>query len=81
MLNAPSVFGYFPSEYAPPGRLTDARLVSPEAKLNSHILGMMNGLHSLISNGLSNCGGGWGNSGGPNSCDAGLRFKPSEAES
>ena len=58
----PSVFSFFLPEFQPYGRVGSAMLVSPEATLLSmpKIIGLMNGLTSLVKFGLSNCEGGWG---------------------
>ena len=57
-----SVFSFFLPEFQPYGRVGDAMLVSPEATLLSmpKIIGLMNGLTSLVKFGLSDCEGGWG---------------------
>ena len=57
-----SVFSFFLPEFKPYGRVGDASLVSPEATLLNmpKIIGLMNGLTSLVKFGLSNCHGGWG---------------------
>ena len=58
-----SVFSFFLPEFKPYGRIGDASLVSPEATLLDmpKIVGLMNGLTSLVKYGLSSCEGGWGN--------------------
>lgn len=57
-----SVFSFFLPEFKPYGRVGDAKLVSPEATLLDmpKIIGLMNGLTSLVKYGLSSCEGGWG---------------------
>ena len=57
-----TVFSFFLPEFQPYGRVGSAELVSPEATLLSmpKIIGLMNGLTSLVRFGLSNCDGGWG---------------------
>ena len=57
-----SVFSFFLPEFKPYGRIGDASLVSPEATLLNmpKMIGLMNGLASLVKYGLSNCEGGWG---------------------
>merc|ERR1712151_553544 len=50
-----SVFGFYQSNYVPSGRVSQSSLVSPESQLNSgpYIVGLMNGLFSMIKYGLS----------------------------
>ena len=57
-----SVFSFFLPEFKPYGRIGDASLVSPEATLlvMPNIVGLLNGLTSLVKYGLSSCKGGWG---------------------
>jgi hypothetical protein len=57
-----SVFSFFLPEFKPYGRVGDANLVSPEATLlvMPKIVGLLNGLTSLVKYGLSSCEGGWG---------------------
>ena len=57
-----SVFSFFLPEYKPYGRIGDALLVSPEATLLDmpKIIGLMNGLTSMVKYGLSSCAAGWG---------------------
>uniref|UniRef100_A0A7S0KZ56 DUF1501 domain-containing protein n=1 Tax=Asterionellopsis glacialis TaxID=33640 RepID=A0A7S0KZ56_9STRA len=59
---APNVFSFFSPQYSPPGRLSQASLLSPEAQVLSTIttVGMSNGLFSLIHRGLASCGSGFG---------------------
>ena len=56
-----SVFSFFDSSYRPAGRVEDASLVSPEATIliMPKILGLLNGLTSLVKFGMSSCDGGW----------------------
>ena len=58
----PSVFSFFLSDFVPPGRVSSASLVSPEAqKTNTPtIIGILDGMFSLIKYGLSECYGGFG---------------------
>lgn len=56
----PSVFSFFSPEYAPPGLLADASLVSPEALVVPNSLDLMDGMISLIKFGLSKCYDGFG---------------------
>ena len=57
-----TVFSFFLPEFSPQGRVGDALLVSPEATLLDmpKILGLLNGLNSLVQFGLSSCNGGLG---------------------
>ena len=57
----PNVFSFFLPEYSPPGVISAARLVSPEAYvLNTpKSLGLIGGLLSLVKYGLSTCEAGW----------------------
>lgn len=50
-----SVFGFYQSDFEPAGRTSQASLVSPESQLSSgpYIVGLMNGLYSLIKYGLT----------------------------
>lgn len=57
----PSVFSFFLPEYSPPGALSGANLVSPEALLLPSSLELIDGMISLIKFGLSKCFGGFGN--------------------
>ena len=68
---APSVFSFFRAEFAPSGMIEDAGLVAPEAQLATtpFIIGLLNGLVSLINHGLSNCERGFGSWDG-SSCDS-----------
>ena len=60
--NSPSVFNYYLAEYEPTGPLEKAKLVSPEAELSTAplIVNFMNGMSSLVDNGLTNCVNGFG---------------------
>ena len=57
-----SVFSFFLPEFKPYGRVGDASLTSPEATLLDmpKIVGILNGLQSLVKYGLSSCNGGFG---------------------
>jgi hypothetical protein len=61
---SPSVFSFFGPGYQPPGDFSKVSLVAPEAQIltMNTITGMLNGLSSLISNGLSPCQHGFGSS-------------------
>jgi len=60
---SPSVFSFFLPEYSPPGVLSTASLVSPEAMLLPYTVGLVNGMISLVNFGLSKCYGGFGGNG------------------
>jgi len=55
-----TVFSFFLPEHKPYGRVGDAALVSPEATLLDmpKIIGILNGMNSMIKFGLSRCNGG-----------------------
>jgi len=57
-----SVFSFFLPEFKPYGRVGDATLVAPEGTVLDmpRIVGLMNGLTSLVRFGLSNCNQGFG---------------------
>ena len=61
---SPSVFNFYQPEYSPSGPVGDAGLVSPEAQLLTapHVVGLTNGLYSVIDYGLTSCHGGFGQS-------------------
>jgi hypothetical protein len=79
---APSVFSFFSPEFSPSGKITDAALTSPESQLldSAKVVGLLNGLFSLIDIGMSNCFGGLG---ATNSwwCDGYLTNSPEEMDS
>merc|ERR1719266_2104152 len=58
----PTVFSFFLPEYAPPGPVSSASLVAPEAQLLQmpKVVGLLNGVFSMVKYGLSECYGGWG---------------------
>ena len=58
----PSVFSFFLPEFQPYGRVGDAGLVAPEAMLLDmpKVSGLISGLFSLVTYGLSLCYGGFG---------------------
>jgi uncharacterized protein (DUF1501 family)/uncharacterized protein (DUF1800 family) len=62
--NPPSVFGFYLAEYSPPGPLGTAELLSAEAQIYTSplIIGYLNGMSSLINNGLTACDKGFGGS-------------------
>lgn len=47
----PSVFSFFLPEYAPPGPVTKASLVAPEAMVSQNSIGFLNGMISLVKYG------------------------------
>lgn len=57
-----TVFSFFLPEFKPYGRVGDSKLVAPEGTLLDmpKMVGLMNGLTSLVKYGLSSCRGGWG---------------------
>ena len=90
---SPSVFNFYLPEYQPVGPIADAGLVAPEAQLLSapYIVGLMNGLSSLIEFGLTSCEDGFGqpisrperscgkrSSGRYDTADGNLTFAPSD---
>jgi len=56
----PSVFSFFLPEYAPPGPIIHASLVSPEAMKLQHSISLLNGMLSLVKFGLTSCYEGFG---------------------
>ncbi len=61
--NFDSVFSFFRPDFRPHGRVGNAGLVSPEATLLDmpRIIGLLNGLKSVVKFGLSSCQRGFGN--------------------
>ena len=59
---APSVFGFYLSGFRPGGPIEDQGLVGPEAQIltTPSIVHYLNGMSSLIDNGLTSCSGGFG---------------------
>jgi uncharacterized protein (DUF1800 family)/uncharacterized protein (DUF1501 family) len=59
---APSVFGFFDEEYSPKGGFSKRRLYAPEAQLSNgpFIVNYLNGMMSLIDQGLTHCSAGFG---------------------
>ena len=57
-----SVFSFFDPHYSPPGPTSSAMLSAPESQVMSagRVIGLLNGLLSLIQYGLVKCGGGFG---------------------
>lgn len=65
----PSVFNFFRPEFSPPGIGAEATLVAPEAEVMStgRTVGIINGLISLVRDGLVECDNGFGSFGCPDS--------------
>lgn len=59
---SPTVFNFYSPEYAPDGPVAVAELVSPEAELaiSPYLIGMLDGMSSLVRLGLTNCAAGFG---------------------
>lgn len=57
-----NVFSFFSPDYAAPGAVKEASLVSPEAQIINAptVVGILNGIMSMIDVGLSDCFGGFG---------------------
>jgi len=85
--NFASVFSFFRSDFSPAGPVSQASLVAPEGQryLAPYVIGLMNGLLSMVRFGLSDCDQGFG-AGGAGSCRDGgyeagqgnLTFIPSD---
>ena len=77
---APSVFNFFAPIFSPPGAFSQTGLLAPEAQVLSTItvVGIVNGLHSLVKRGLNNCweGPGFGSFGGCDYAVGYLNFVP-----
>lgn len=84
----PSVFNFYLPEFTPDGGIADAGLVSPESQIATAplVVGYLNGISSLINNGLTSCDRGFGSAnagpGGVRNCnfpegdDGRLQFEP-----
>ena len=61
---SPSVFNFYQPDFSPSGALADAGLYAPEAGLatSPFLIGLLNGLVSLVDYGLSSCWDGFGRS-------------------
>jgi hypothetical protein len=61
---SPSVFNFYQPDFSPSGALADAGLYAPEAGLATtpFLIGLLNGLFSLVDLGLSSCSYGLGQS-------------------
>lgn len=57
----PNVFSFFLPHFAPPGKIAEASLTAPEAQVldSPKIIGLLNGLYSLVDIGMTNCYGGF----------------------
>jgi hypothetical protein len=79
---APSVFSFFLPEFSPSGKIADAALTSPESQLldSSKVVGLLNGLFSLVDIGMSDCFGGIGDK-NTIQCDGYLTTSPEEMDS
>ena len=64
---SPSVFNFYEPDYVPAGPASKASLYAPEAEIltTPFVIGYMNGMASLVDNGLSSCDRGFGNTGSP----------------
>ena len=62
VFESPSVFSFYLPEFSPAGPVAKSRLVAPEAQLAiaPYIIGYLNGMASLINNGLNYCDHGFG---------------------
>ena len=60
--DTPSVFGFYLADYSPKGPVSAAGQTAPEAELATppNVIGLLNGLHSLIDHGLTSCDAGFG---------------------
>merc|ERR1719498_370888 len=83
---SPTVFNFYLPEYVPYGPVGANSLVSPEAQLlNSPlIVGYLNGIMSLVDNGLTRCQNGFGEPimkycSPMGEADGHLNFKPTDA--
>lgn len=60
---SPTVFNFYLPDYQPMGIVAQKGLVAPEAQLftGPYLVGFLNGIRSLITNGLTDCDDGFGN--------------------
>jgi uncharacterized protein (DUF1501 family) len=58
----PNVFSFYLPEFQPPGPIATANLVSPQVQIATtpNLIGFLNGAMSLVDDGLSVCGNGFG---------------------
>lgn len=63
---SPSVFNFYLPEFSPAGPVQEAGLVAPEAQIATapYLIGYLNGVSSLIDNGLTSCHRGFGDHNG-----------------
>ena len=68
--SSPTVFNFFLPEYQPPGPVSAVGLVSPEAQLATTpmIVSFLNGMVTLVRDGLSSCRSGFGSLAAPRTC-------------
>jgi cullin-associated NEDD8-dissociated protein 1 len=61
---SPTVFSFFLPDFAAEGAVEASQLVSPEAQLGvlPNVIGMLDGVSSLVFEGLNSCSGGFGTS-------------------
>ncbi|MGB1605335.1 MAG: DUF1800 family protein, partial [Promethearchaeia archaeon] len=90
---SPTVFSFYEPDFQPLGPIESAGLVAPEFQLGTapYLVGLLNGMFSLISYGLTTCGNGFGSSVIGRSCgttakaretsDGALNFAPSTTSS
>eukprot|EP01043_Picozoa_sp_COSAG02_P012116 COSAG02_NODE_461_length_21848_cov_235.681043_5_plen_1116_part_00 len=59
---SPSVFNFYLPDYVPAGPAAKSQLYAPEAQIMTtpFLIGYMNGIASLVENGLTSCAGGFG---------------------
>jgi uncharacterized protein (DUF1501 family) len=59
---SPTVFSFFRPDFAAEGAVEASQLVSPEAQLGvlPNVIGMLDGVSSLVFEGLNSCSGGFG---------------------
>ena len=59
---SPTVFNFYLPEFSPAGPVQEAGLVAPEAQIATgpYLIGYLNGVASLIDNGLTSCDRGFG---------------------
>lgn len=62
VFSSPSVFNFFTADYSPEGSVQDAGLVAPEGQLQTlpYVLGFVDGISSLVFDGLTENMGGFG---------------------
>ena len=77
----PTVFSFFRPEYSAPGAAMSARLASPEAEVMSagKVVGLLNGMFSLVDNGLSNLDNGFGHYSLAEAPSGAIKYQPIDA--